>query len=83
VLCGGFLFFCIFAVMDFIKDIFINLLSDAILVISGFIFARFIFLKKSSLSSNKGQPVLKNPVLFSYREQLLKKSVSCDLLLKK
>jgi hypothetical protein len=33
--------------MDFIKDIFINLLSDAIWGIGGFISARFIFLKKS------------------------------------
>lgn len=56
--------------MDFIKDIFINLLSDAIWAIGGFIFARFIFLKKSSLSPIRRQRVLKNPVLFSYREQL-------------
>ena len=62
--------------MDFIKDIFINLISDAIWAIGGFIFARFIFLKKSSLSSNKRQPVLKNSFLFSYREQpVLKKIV--------
>jgi hypothetical protein len=61
--------------MDLIKDIFINLLSDAIWAIGGFIFARFIFLKKSSLSSNEGQPFLKNSVLFSYREQPLKKIV--------
>ena len=62
--------------MDFIKDIFINLLSDAIWSIGGFISARFIFLKKFSLSSNRRQPILKNFFLFSYREQFILKKIS-------
>lgn len=80
--CGaGFFFFCIFAVMDFIKDIFINLLSDVIW--AGIAFAYFAILKKSSLSSYRIQSVLKKLSLFFYREQpILKKSFSCDLLLK-
>ena len=37
--------------MDFLKDIFINLLSDSIWAIGGFLFAKTLFLKKSFLSS--------------------------------
>jgi len=55
--------------LDFLKDILVNLLSDAIWAIGGFLFARFLFLKKCSL--------------FRLREQLQKKFSSCDLLLKK
>jgi len=63
----GSVFFCIFVAMDLIKDIFINLLSDAIW--AALALAYLAFLKKSSL--------------FPIREQLQKKLNSCDLLLKK
>lgn len=70
--------------MDFIKDIFINLLSNAIWAIAGFVLARFTFLKKPSLSSNRLQAVLKKEFLASYRVHLFfEKSYNCDFLLKK
>ena len=37
--------------MDFLKDIFINLLSDSIWAVGGFLFAKTLFFKKSFLSS--------------------------------
>jgi len=55
VLSVGFFFFCIFAVVDFIKDIFINLLSNVIW--AGIAFAYFAILKKSSLSSYRIQSI--------------------------
>jgi hypothetical protein len=48
VLCGG---FCIFVLsMDFLRDIIVNLLSNAIWAVGGFMLARFLFLKKSVLN---------------------------------
>lgn len=51
------------AIMDFLRDIFINILSNAIWAFGGFLFARFVFLKKSSLDSYSLHLLLKKSLL--------------------
>jgi hypothetical protein len=79
--------------MDFIRDIFVNLLSNAIWVIGGFMLARFLFLKKSSYVNChlpftlkkifhvaiSDQPQLSDKKILQSRCNK-KKSIGCDLI---
>jgi hypothetical protein len=67
---GGGAFITFVSSMDFIRDIFVNLLSNAIWAIGGFIIARMLF-KKGQFISLIG------------KQLFLKKSIRCDLLSKK